>query len=328
MYNFGGKIVLVAGGTGMIGRPLVDMLLTRGAFVQVASLDRPQTADKRVHFIYADLRHLDNCMMACSGVDYVFNLLGVKGSPVMAKTKPATMFTTHLQFNTNLMEAARKCKAEGYLYTSTYGAYHPAPLLVEDDLWKANPSENDKFAGWAKRMGELQAEAFAIEYGWKVSIVRPANVYGRYDAFDAESAMVVPSLIRRAVDGENPLQVRGDGTSERDFINALDVARGMLFTAENEIYQPINLGSGKGATIRELVRLIVDNLEVKPEIKWNAEKSVGERGDRRRVLDTTRAKSYGFHPTISLELGIGDTVLWYKRNRDKLGHRYDAFRDG
>ena len=109
------------------------------------------------------------------------------------------------------------------------------------------PSENDKFPGWAKRVGELQAEAYAIEYGWKkVSIVRPANIYGPYDNFDPANSMVVPSLIRRALAGEDPLTVWGDGSPIRDFIHAEDVARGMMLAVEKGVTEPINLGSGTG----------------------------------------------------------------------------------
>ncbi len=51
--------------------------------------------------------------------------------------------------------------------------YSPAEVFYEDDVWKTFPSPNDRFAGWAKRMGELQAEAYKIEYNWdKISIVR------------------------------------------------------------------------------------------------------------------------------------------------------------
>lgn len=328
MYEFRGKNVLVAGGTGLIGIQLVKLLLEKGAQVRITSLDDPSRAHLDAEFVRLDMRSYDNCLKACGKMNYVFNLLGAKGSPVMAKTRPATFFVTHLQFNTNLMEAARVSGAEGFLYTSTYGVYHPSSMLVEDDLWNNPPSDNDKFAGWAKRMGELQSEAYGIEHGWRASIVRPANVYGPYDAFGAESAMVVPSLIKRAVDGENPLSVRGDGTSERDFIHAKDVARGMQFAAENQIYEPVNIGSGHATTIRELAETIVANLDVKPEIKWNAEQSSKDRGDRRRVLDTARAKSLGFHPEISFADGIAETVEWYKANKDNIGERYDAFRDG
>ena len=91
-------------------------------------------------------------------------------------------------------------------------------MFREDDVWKTFPSPNDRFAGWAKRMAELQAEAYQIEYGWdKISIVRPANVYGPYDNFDPANAMVIPSLIRRAMEGESPLTVWGRWLSNKRF---------------------------------------------------------------------------------------------------------------
>ena len=78
-------------------------------------------------------------------------------------------------------------------------------------------------------MGELQAQAYEIQYKWdKISIVRPANVYGPYDNFDPENAMVIPSLINRASSGERPLTVWGDGSPIRDFIYSEDVADGMI----------------------------------------------------------------------------------------------------
>ena len=93
--------------------------------------------------------------------------------------------------------------------------------FFEESVWKTFPSENDKFAGW-QRECELQAEAYRIQYGWNtISIVRPANVYGPYDNFDPENAMVTPSLIKRILDGERPLTVWGDGESIRDLFRML-----------------------------------------------------------------------------------------------------------
>ena len=162
-------------------------------------------------------------------MDIVFNLAGVKGSPAMANERPASFLVPTITFSYNMMEAARREGVERYLYTSSIGVYAPAEYFREDDVWKTFPSPHDRFAGWAKRMGELQAEAYKIEYGWdKISIVRPANVYGPYDNFDPANAMVIPSLIYRALDGEAPLTVWGDGTPIRDFIHARDVARGMM----------------------------------------------------------------------------------------------------
>ena len=58
-----------------------------------------------------------------------------------------------------MMEAAMRCNVKWYLYTSSVGGYHPAEVFIEDVVWKTFPSENDRHPGWAKRIGELQAEA-------------------------------------------------------------------------------------------------------------------------------------------------------------------------
>lgn len=317
------KKVLVAGGTGLIGRPLVDLLLRQGALVRIASLDDPSRAHPEAAFVRADLRSFENCMKVCSEIDYVFNLLCVKGSPAVTRTRPASFFVPMLQFNTNLMEAARQSGAQGYLFSSSVAVYHPAEVLREEDVWKTFPTENDKFAGWAKRMGELQAEAYATEYGWKnIAIVRPANVYGPYDIFDGINSMVVPSLIKRAVDGENPLTVWGDGSQVRDFIHAKDVARGMLFAAEKLPGQPINLGSGAGVSIKRLVDVLVDCLEEKPDLVWDTSKPTG---DKIRLMDVSRIAALGFKNEVSLEEGIRETVSWYQEHKKALPKGYNIF---
>jgi GDP-L-fucose synthase len=320
---FDSKTVLVTGGTGMIGRPLVDMLLARGTRVLVASLDEPSRAPAGVEFRRCDLRFFDQCLDACQGVDYVFNLVGIKGSPAMTSRKPASFFVPTLQFSINMMEAARRQGVARYLFVSSVGVYQPAEVFREDDVWKTFPSPNDRFAGWAKRMGELQAEAYRIEYGWEaISIVRPANVYGPWDNFDPENAMVIPSLVRRASEGENPLVVWGDGSQIRDFIHARDCARGILQVFEQGIREPVNLGSGTGITIREVVETLVSCLDPQPKVVWDTSKPAG---DARRVMDTSRAESHGIHPTISLAEGIRETLEWYRANRQANAGRYNSF---
>jgi len=317
------KRVLVTGGTGMIGRHLVELLLGAGAKVRIVSLDDPSLASSGTEFLQLDLTEFRNCMKACKDIDIVFHLAGIKGSPKMAREKPASFFVPTILFNTNMMEAARRSNVEWFLYTSTIGVYAPAEIFYEDDVWKTFPSENDKFAGWAKRMGELQAEAYKIEYGWnRVSIVRPANVYGPYDNFDPQNAMVIPSLISRALNGEDPFIVWGDGSQIRDFIHAKDVARGMMLVVAKKETRPINLGSGRGHSIKEVVDIIVDNLEHKPKVIWDTSKPAG---DKIRLMDISRARSIGFTPIISLEEGIKNTMEWYRKNKNIIEKRYNIF---
>lgn len=167
----------MTGGTGLIGRPLVEMLIETGAKVRIASLDDPSRAHPGAEFKQVNLTRYDNCLKVCDGMDYVFHLAGIKGSPAMTSKKPASFFVPTILFSINMMEAARECNVERYLFTSSIGVYSPSEVFYEDDVWKTFPSENDRFAGWAKRMGELQADAYGIEYNWdKISIVRPANV--------------------------------------------------------------------------------------------------------------------------------------------------------
>lgn len=326
MSFYKGKNILVTGGTGLIGRPLVEMLVEQGAKVSVASLDDPSRAPKGCTFVKADLREFSSCMEVCKDKHIVFQLAGVKGSPAMTAKRPASFFVPTLQFSINMMEAARRSGAERFLFTSSVGVYSPAEVFYEDDVWKTFPSPNDRFAGWAKRMGELQAEAYKIEYGWdKISIVRPANVYGSYDNFDPENAMVIPSLIRRAVDGENPLTVWGDGSPIRDFIHARDVARGMMLMVEKGVSEPVNLGSGTGVTIKQIAEMVAKYAPSGPvPIVWDTEKP---KGDAKRLMDMKRAEGYGFRCEVSIEEGIKETISWYVANRSDADKRYIAFND-
>ena len=320
-----GKRVTVTGGTGMIGRQLVNLLREKGAIITVVSLDDPIDLPLDVSFEKLNLLSFDNCLKACKGMDYVFNLIGVKGSAGITRKRTASFFVPTILFNTNMMEAARVSGIEKYLYTSTIGVYAPDSKFFEDNVWKTFPSENDKFAGWAKRMGELQAEAYKIEYGWdSIAIVRPANVYGPYDNFDPETAMVIPALIRRIVDGENPLTVWGDGIEVRDFIHAKDVAEGMLIAMDSANCIPINLGSGTGVTIKELVEAICVSVDKPPEINWDLSK---KSGDAIRLMDITRARSLGFKPKISLTEGIKETVDWFLKHKEWVDQRYNVFKE-
>ena len=106
------------------------------------------------------------------------------------------------------------------LYTSTIGAYHPAEVFAEDDYDVAS-EPMDAYAGWAKRVAELQVQAYAHQYKMEhLAVVRPCNVYGPGDSFRPESAMVVPSLMSRVAAGEAPLKVWGDGSAIRDLRSA------------------------------------------------------------------------------------------------------------
>lgn len=322
MY-FKGKSVLVAGGTGMIGIPLVRMLVEQGARVRVSSLDHKSRCHPEAEFLPLNLTDLENCRTACRGMDFVFNLLGVKASPAITTTKPGSFLYNTVMMEMCLLEAARREDVPGFLLTSSIGVYSPAALFREDDVWTTFPSPNDWYSGWSKRVGELQAEAYRIEYAApKICTVRPANVYGPYDNFDGENAMVVPSLIKRALACDGVLSVWGDGSSVRDFIHAEDVAHGMLMVAEKMPEKPVNLGSGSGYSIKQLAETVVSCMDKPVSIDWDTSKPSG---DAVRIMDTGRAEALGIKPRLSLAEGVRMTVDWYKANRGKTDLRYDIY---
>lgn len=321
LYN---KKVLVTGGTGMVGQPLVDKLVQKGAKVTVVSLDdRSRVKNKDIIFLQQDLRDFNVCIDITKDKDIVFHVAGIKGSPVLTRDKPASFFVPMLQFNTNILEAARVNNIDWTLYTSTVGVYGPSEVFQEDKLWDDFPSKNDWFAGWAKRIGELQAEAYAIQYKVKnISIVRPVNIYGKYDNFNPQTSMVIPSLIYRALKAKEELVVWGDGSPIRDFVNSMDVADAMIFCVENEITDPVNIGNGKGISIKELVETIISSIGNNLEIVWDTTKP---NGDKCRVADTTRLQNFGFTPKVSLHNGIQDTIDWYIQNQQDINRRYEVF---
>ena len=301
--------ILITGASGMVGKHLVDMCLDKGYYVRATDIrydDRYDIYVKNFEFYQADLRDFDDCKNVVVDMDVVFHVAGVKGSPKRAAEQPNDYFTPMLQFNTNMAEAARLQGVDWYVYTSTVGVYQPAEVFKEDDVWKTYPSENDKYAGWVKRLGELQLDCFETHYGLKnYSIVRPANIYGEYDEFGEEST-VIASLVKKGYH-DDLLSVWGDGTPIRDFIHAEDVARGILMSYENQITEPINLGSGDGVRIKDIASIVATHYG--KEIEYDTTKP---NGDNKRLMDMTRANSYGFYPEVDLETGIKRVIKYYE----------------
>lgn len=326
--NIRDKNVLVTGATGMIGSEVVKLLLKMKAVVTATSNESWEKFEQVFGLKYydicveseKDLTDLDTCDQLVSGMDVVFHMAGVKGNPKMCKEKPASFFVPMVQFNTNMLEACRLNKVPWTLFTSSIGVYGN-PECTEDEMWDSYPSKNDWHAGWAKRMGELQIDAYNKQYGLNnFSIIRPGNVFGKYDNFNPETGMVIPSLIHRIESGENPLEVWGDGTPIRDFIYAEDVAKICVYLVRNEITQPVNAARGLGVSISEIVNTILRYTKNKPKVVYDTSKP---KGDSKRVLNIERLKSLGFSDFTNFDVAIKETVDWYNNNKDIK--RYDPF---
>ncbi len=312
LQSFTGKSVLVTGGTGLIGRQIINMLCDASARVLCVSLD-DITINPRAMYVKGDLTKLDFCKEITKGMDFVFHAAGIKGSIKMTLEKPASHFVPALMFNTNVLEASRLNKVQKLVFTSSIGAYSDAEVFKEVASDDRPPM--DFYGGWAKRMAEFQIQTYKIQYGMdNFALVRPCNVYGPGDNFDPENAMVVPSLMSRIARREDPVVVWGDGSAIRDFAFSRDVAEGCILALYHGTHGGyVNLGSGQQTTIRDLVETLRQFLQFRFE--FDATKPAGF---PKRVMDISLArKMIGYHPSTSLFDGLKQTWQWFQENSDE-----------
>lgn len=322
---FANKRVLVTGGTGLIGRQIVEILEAAGAKIKVVSLDKVKIS-KKVEYIFGDLTDFKFCRKVTKNVDYLFHLAGIKGSIEVTLKNPASFFVPLMMMNTNILEAARVNNVKRVVYTSSIGAYSSAEIFRESQEEKGFLNEPmDLFPGWAKRMAELQIRAYQIQYGLSnFAVVRLCNVYGPGDNFDPENAMVIPSLMYRIYHGENPLTVWGDGSATRDFLYSKDAAEGIIlalyFGTKGSF---VNLGSGCGYTIKQLVESLNSFIQFK--YKFDPKKPSGF---KKRIMDITRAgRWFGWRPETSLVDGLKLTWDWYIKNQNEYLLKQNYFKN-
>jgi len=322
LKSFKNKSAVVTGGTGLIGRQVVNILCEAGAKVRVVSLDRLNIDDRAEH-IYGDLTSFDFCKDVTKDIDFVFHMAGIKGSIEVTKTKPASFLVPLLMFNTNVLEASRLNKVQKLVYTSSIGAYSSAEVFKETENLDGPPM--DMFPGWAKRIAEMQIKAYKIQYGMEnFSVVRPCNVYGPGDNFDPENAMVIPTLMYRIYKKEDPVMIWGDGTAIRDFAYTRDVAEGVILALYHGTKSDfVNLGSGKGVTIRELVETLRSFLDFNYHFD-----TTKPSGFPKRVMDISLAERLiDYHPDTPLLDGLKETWNWFINNQDEYLKKKNYFKE-
>ncbi len=323
LVTFHRRNVLVTGGTGLVGRQIVKILVHAGARLRVVSLDKISVSPKAEHVV-GDLTSFDFCKEVTRDMEYVFHVAGIKGSVDVTKTKPASFFVPLLMLNTNVLEACRINKIQKAVYTSSIGAYPSAEVFKESDDYTAEGPPMDMFPGWAKRMAEMQVHAYRIQYGIdSFAIVRLCNVYGPGDNFDSASAMVIPSLMDRIARGEDPVVIWGDGTAIRDFAYSEDIAKGVILAlCRGTGSRYVNLGSGRGCSITELVETLRSIIP----FNYRFDHTLPS-GFSRRVMDISLARQMlGYMPQTSLLEGLRKTWEWFVNNRDEHLKKLNYFR--
>ena len=317
-----GKAVLVAGATGFIGSHVVEALVDRQARVRAVGRSRQRLETMlgeragQVEFLEGDLTSPDVARVACAGMEVVCQLAAKVAGVEYNKNHPGTVFTDNVAIGLNLLDAAARVQVERFLCMSSACVYrrHCTIPTPESEGFLEDPETTNFGYGWAKRALEVQARSYLQEFGIKVAIVRPYNTYGPRDNFEWETSHVIPALIRKVVDGQDPIVVWGDGTQTRSFLYVSDLVEGLLRAVERyPVGDPVNLGTDEEVTMAELVRMIVELSGSRTRIVFDTSQPAGQ---ARRNGDFTKAREkLGFVPRVSLREGLRRTIQWYVEQR-------------
>ncbi len=324
MSYWDGKKVVVTGGAGFVGSRTVEEILRKAPTAKVTVVDDLSRGRRdnlkavldRIRVVETGLFDLGGCLKACEGQDVVLNLVARVAGVGFNAAHHGTMFRDNMLLGLNMLEAARRCGVERFLVVSSACVYPQVCAMPtpESEGFRDAPADTNLGYGWAKRMAEFQAQAYMKEFGMKVAIARPYNAYGPRDHFGQDDSHVIAALIRRVVEGEDPVRVWGDGTQTRAFLHVDDFARGLLEVAERyAVGDPVNLGTDEEVTIRRLAEMILEAAGSKAKLVFDPSKPAGQ---PRRNCDTSKAREkIGFAAKVTLADGLKRTVDWYRARR-------------
>ena len=318
-----GRRVLVGGGCGFLGSYLVPQLVEEGARVTVVDnlenglLENVAAVADDIEVVKADLRDPSACDKLTAGKDLIVNLAARAYGMEYSKAHNGEMLVYNLLCTLTPLEAARKNRVEGYVVVSSSCVYpDDAPIPTPElDTFVGRPESVNEGYGWAKRIQELAGAYYANDYGMKVTIVRPFNPYGGHYRWGSEDkAHVVPALVKRIMDREDPVVVWGSGQQRRNLLHASDATRLIMGVMERTpVALPVNIGYDDDVTIAELVDVICEVSGRHPKIVFDKSKPEGR---FRKSADATRLRELtdGYRPRVGLREGISEMIEWYHRS--------------
>jgi GDP-L-fucose synthase len=298
--------VVVTGGAGFLGRNILAALQKRGVTPVV-----PRTRE-------VDLRNWEQtrAFIAAQKPQLVIHAAWTGGGIGFMRKHPGTIARDNLLMNTHTLEACRELGVEKFVGIGSICAYPKFTQVPfkEEDLWLGYPEETNAAYGLAKKMMLVQTQAYRQEFNYNGVHLLMVNLFGPWDNFDLESSHVIPAMIRKFLAAkeraEPTVTLWGDGSPTREFIFVRDAGEAIALAAERyDSSDPVNVGSGQEASIKELAERIGTLLDYGGEILWDTTKPNGQ---PRRKLDVSKARErFGFSAEVSLEQGLRETVHWY-----------------
>lgn len=297
--------ILITGGSGLIGSALQKLHLPNMVFItrKDADLNDFNQAEK----VFKKIKP--------TGVIHLAAQVGGLGGNTMHSGE---YFRNNIMINTNVLEAARLSgvkKLVSFMSTCVFPNKCEYPLN-EKDIHNGPPHPSNFGYAYAKRMLEVQSNAYRNEWGCNYIVVIPTNIYGPNDTFSLSDGHVIPSLIHKcflAKKNKTDLVVWGSGKPLREFVLSDDIAKLAVWTLDNyDEPAPIILSSGLEMSIKELVVLIAKKMKFKGKIIFDSAKPDGQ---FRKPSDTTKFRKYlpdfKFTP---VEKGLEKTVSWFVKN--------------
>lgn len=324
MLSLAGRRVLITGGAGFIGSHLAERIAReRPSSIVVVdnmflgreeNLRNARRAFPRLVIHRQDATDYDamTAILSSERTQVLFNLAIV---PL-----PTSLVNPRWTVDVNVALATVPCELlrQGYYETlvhfSSSEAYGSASYVPMDEDHPGNPST--PYA--ASKLGaDHVVLAYRETYGIDAAILRPFNNFGPRQNAGAYAG-IIPIVLGRALRGE-PIEIFGDGEQTRDFVFVRDTAEAAVRAYEMPATrgEVINVGSGRETTMNDLVRTLLEALEIDVPIIHGPPRL----GDvRRHCADNTRAEHLlGFVPKTELAEGLAETVAWYRSERDRDG---------
>lgn len=317
--DFNGDYVLVTGGAGFLGSHLVERLLDEDCEVVIADdfsrgrIEHIEPYEDEVELRPVDLTTEVGCRRATEGIDHVFHLAASVGGIHYIQRENVGGLTPSVLMNHHILEAARRNGVERFLFASSACIYRQQHddlnCFSEDQAIPANPHST---YGWAKILGEVGCRAYHEDTEMDCGMVRIFNAYGTRENLDPESSHVIPSLCRKAIEEPDggSIELFGDGSQERGFMNATDCAEGTVRALEHKTDgEAVNLGNGKEVvSINELAEIIIEISGKNLTIEHDTSKPTGT--DKYAADTTLMEDSLDWHPEVPLEDGVREVYEW------------------
>jgi UDP-glucose 4-epimerase len=296
------KKCLIFGGTGFIGKHLVDDLIRDGHDVTVFTRSHPGQQHENepgINYHYGDFFNPQDIEGAVEGQEYVFHLISLT-NPAISDADPYIDLDTNVKMTIHLLEACSRHDVKKVIFTSSGGSIYGD--TAKDSLSERDPTAPISPYAIGKQTIEGYLRYFQRKHNLDYCVYRISNVYGEgQNTVNNKHGVISVFLDKIASDSE--LTVYGDGSMTRDYIYVKDltnyISRISFGTMKHRLY---NIGSGTGDSVIDILHAIEKITDKKARISYAKTPSSYV---NKIVLDCKRAEDeFGRISNTSLEEGI------------------------